>query len=155
MKIGSEVRLSYKGTLEDGTIFGYALPDDPLVFKTGAGLVLDALEVEILQMNEIGEKRTVVLEPRQAYGEHSDYMMEKIPCAIIPPEQCVLGAKAFMDTNDETIVGVCVDITDGIATFDTNHPLAGKTLTFELELLGWDECEQEAQGDSLENIPVE
>lgn len=142
MIAGTKVELAYTGTFEDGTVFGYAKPDEPLVFEIGEGMILDALENAVLQMENIGEKKRVVLQPFEAYGERIEDKSEKIPCSVIPPDQRVVGARAFMDTPEGSLMGVCVSVDDDVAVFDLNHPLAGKTLVFDLELLGWEEPQE-------------
>ena len=78
IKEGSTVRLVYTGTLDDGTVFGYAKPEAPMEFQTGMDLTIDGFEREISQM-EAGEKKTFTLGIYDAYGEYLDHLVEAVP----------------------------------------------------------------------------
>ena len=72
MKLGTTVTLTYRGTLEDGSMFGYADAEKPMVFQTGMDQAIDGFEKEILTMSKIGEKKTFTVDPYEAYGEYLD-----------------------------------------------------------------------------------
>ena len=80
----STVKLAFKGTLEDGTVFGFADADNPMEFQTGMDLVVDGFENEILKMNEVGEKKTFTISEYDAYGEYLEDFTQKIPLNIDP-----------------------------------------------------------------------
>ena len=141
MKLGSTVTLAYTGTLEDGTVFGYASAEKPLKFQTGTDMVIDGLEKAILEMNgEIGEKKTVTLGQYDAYGERLDNFTQTIKRELIPfnPKK---GRRIWI--NDEEIgktPATIIDIVDGNIIVDMNHPLAGHDLTYELEILDFEDA---------------
>lgn len=140
MKLGSTVRLTYTGTLDDGTVFGYAKADDPMEFQTGMDLVIDGLEKEILEMNEVGEKRTFTISCYDAYGEYLEENFQKVPLENLPMKVSV-GTRVWMlDENNQKFPTTCTEITDNHAVLDMNHPLAGKDLTFEVELVGLEDA---------------
>lgn len=143
MRTGSIVRLTYEGTLDDGTVFGYATAEEPLEFELGQGLVLDALEQAIMEMTEVGEKKIITLAPIDAYGERIEENTQSVPCSVIPPSQRRIGARAYLNTDEGQIIGTCISIDDDVAIYDMNHPLAGQTLTFAIELLGWNDPTEE------------
>ena len=132
MEKGYRVRIAYEGTLEDGAVFGFAKQDQPLEFIIGDGLVLDALEQAIMEMTEIGEKRTITLLPTQAYGIYIDGNTAKIPVSMVPPSQRRIGTQAYLDTEEGPVLGKLLKIKGDDAIYDLNHPLAGKTLTYNL-----------------------
>lgn len=141
MKIGSTVTLVYTGTLDDGTVFGFAKPKDPMVFQTGMDLTIDGFENAILEMNEVGEKRKFTLDEYEAYGEYVEGRTVKVPLPQIPQGRAVVGKMAYLEDGEtgSPMPATCIDVTDGYAEFDLNHPLAGKRMTFEVEILNVEE----------------
>lgn len=139
MKLGSTVRLTYTGTLEDGTVFGYAKPEAPMEFQTGMDLTIDGFEREILTM-EAGEKKKFTLGIYDAYGEYLDHLVEAVPVENVPLKGLEVGMRVNMTDEGGNKVPVTVkDITAKEVFFDMNHPLAGKELTFEVEILSVEE----------------
>ena len=139
MKIGSTVRLLYTGTLDDGTVFGYAKPEQPMEFQTGMDMTIDGFEREVSKM-EAGEKKTFTLGIYDAYGEYLDHLIEAVPVEHVPLKNIEVGQRVFMTADDGTKMPVTIkDITSKEVIFDMNHPLAGKELTFEVEILSVEE----------------
>ena len=139
IKEGSTVRLVYTGTLDDGTVFGYAKPEAPMEFQTGMDLTIDGFEREISQM-EAGEKKTFTLGIYDAYGEYLDHLVEAVPVEYVPLKNVEFGMRVQMTgENGEKIPVTIKDITSKEIIFDMNHPLAGKELTFEVEILSVEE----------------
>ena len=135
MQIGSTVTLTYKGTLEDGSVFGYADADKPMIFQTGMEQAIDGFEKAILEMNEEGEKRTFTVGMYDAYGEYRDDFTDKIPV-----EDLAMGVKPgkriwIWGENGEKLPCTVIAVDDKFVTIDQNHPLAGHDLTFEVEIL--------------------
>ena len=139
IKEGSTVRLVYTGTLDDGTVFGYAKPEAPMEFQTGMDLTIDGFEREISQM-EAGEKKTFTLGIYDAYGEYLDHLVEAVPVEYVPLKNVEVGMRVQMTgENGEKIPVTIKDITSKEIIFDMNHPLAGIELTFEVEILSVEE----------------
>ena len=129
IKEGSTVRLVYTGTLDDGTVFGYAKPEAPMEFQTGMDLTIDGFEREISQM-EAGEKKTFTLGIYDAYGEYLDHLVEAVPVEYVPLKNVEVGMRVQMTgENGEKIPVTIKDITSKEIIFDMNHPLAGKDET--------------------------
>ena len=130
------VTVKYTGKLADGTIFDASPEDRPLQFIIGREEVIKGFEAAVLDMFQ-GETKTVVIEPDQAYGESSPDLMEEISRADLP-EDLVLneGGQLEVTQEDGSLVLLMINkVTDDTVTLDANHPLAGKTLTFIIELL--------------------
>ena len=139
IKEGSTVRLIYTGTLSDGTVFGYAKPEEPMEFQTGMDMTIDGFEREVSKM-EAGEKKTFTLGIYDAYGEYLDHLIEAVPVEHVPLKNIEVGQRVFMTADDGTKMPVTIkDITSKEVIFDMNHPLAGKELTFEVEILSVEE----------------
>ena len=141
MKLGSTVKLLYTGTLDDGTVFGYAKPEQPMEFQTGMDLTIPGFEREILTMSA-GDKKTFTLSEYDAYGEYLDGLLETVPVENVPLKNVEVGMRIWVAGEDGEKIPVTIhDITGTEITFDMNHPLAGKQLTFEVEILSVDEPE--------------
>lgn len=137
MKLGSTVTLAYTGTLDDGTVFGYATPEKPMKFQTGTDAAIDGFEKTVLEMNEIGEKKTFTVGEYEAYGEYLEGHTAKIPLEQIPVNDVSVGKRIWLSSAEDgaPIPATVLEIERGTVTFDLNHPLAGKSLTFDVELL--------------------
>lgn len=137
MELGSIVTLTYKGTLEDGTVFGFANADEPMKFQLGMDMAIDGFEEEIMAMNEVGEKKTFTVSEYKAYGEYLDDFTQKIPKEQIPVGNLKPGKRVNLVNSDDgtPMQATVISVSDGMVEFDLNHPLAGKKLTFEVEIL--------------------
>jgi peptidylprolyl isomerase len=135
-KSGDSVRVHYKGSLDDGTVFDSSHGSDPFEFTLGAGMVIPGFDQAVIGMDE-GAVKTVSVPPGEAYGEyHDDHVLEvekaQVPDNITPE----VGMGLELHSNDGRTIKVRVTrIGDDKLTLDANHPLAGKTLTFEISLL--------------------
>jgi peptidylprolyl isomerase len=142
MELGSTVTLIYTGTLDDGTVFGCATKDEPMKFQTGMDMAIDGFEKAVLEMNEAGEKKTFVIDEYGGYGEYLEDYTAKIPAEQIPVNDIQVGKRIWLSSSeDQAPMPATVLSLDGdMVTFDLNHPLAGKNLTFEVELLEIEEA---------------
>ena len=108
-------------------------------FQTGMDLTIDGFEREIAKM-EAGEKKTFTLGIYDAYGEYLDHLVEAVPVEYVPLKNVEVGMRVQMTgENGEKIPVTIKDITSKEIIFDMNHPLAGKELTFEVEILSVEE----------------
>lgn len=135
-KQGDTLHLHYKGTLDDGTVFDSSEGRDPISFELGAGQIIPGLEEGVAGM-EVGEKRTVRVEAADAYGEHDPTQVQAVDLANVPDHiPTDPGTQLQMQTQDGQAVTVVVaDRTDEQLFLDANHPLAGKALIFDVELV--------------------
>lgn len=130
------VTVKYTGKLADGTIFDASPEDSPLTFIVGRGEVIVGFDAAVLGMAQ-GETKTVVIEPNQAYGEINPARIEVINRADLP-ESIVLteGGQLEVTQGDGSILLLMIDkVSEESVTLNANHPLAGKSLTFEIEML--------------------
>ena len=148
--VGKRVEVEYYGTLDDGSKFDSSEDHgEPLKFVCGAGMMIPGFDKAVETM-EVGETTTVVLPPAEAYGEYTEQAIESIPVANIPNgENLPVGKRIYMSTEEGMMPVLVKSIEDGIATFDFNHPLAGKTLTFEITLVSVKDMEAPAPGVPL------
>lgn len=136
-KNGDTIVVHYTGTLADGTLFDSSREGDPLEAVLGQGMLIPGFEGAILGMEE-GDTKTVTIPPDQAYGDRAGELVISLPLSDVPshlkPEVGMMVQ--FATDEGEEFEAVIADICDGTITLDANHPLAGETLTFELELVG-------------------
>ncbi|MFC1607741.1 peptidylprolyl isomerase [Candidatus Latescibacterota bacterium] len=135
-KSGDNVKVHYKGTLDDGTEFDSSAGREPLEFTVGANQVIPGFDNAVVGMN-IGDKKTVNIPLDEAYGPRRDDMLAIVDIGQFPenisPE---IGQELQLtNENDELIMVKVVEINESDVTLDANHPLAGENLTFDLELM--------------------
>lgn len=131
------VTVHYTGSFEDGEVFDTTEGRAPLTYVEGNREVVPGFEAAVLAM-EPGERRTVTLQPREAYGEHDPRLLYVMPTIEIPNyEDLVPGQLIYLMNGEgyQQLARVIRVADDGNTLFDFNHPMAGRTLTFDLELL--------------------
>jgi FKBP-type peptidyl-prolyl cis-trans isomerase 2 len=136
-KQGDTVNVHYTGRLEDGTVFDSSRERRPLQFTLGKGQVITGFEQAVIGMNK-GESKTVNIPTDQAYGPRREDMIVTVDRSQLPADlNPRVGQRLELtQMDDQTILVTMTDITDSSMTLDANHPLAGKTLTFDIELVG-------------------
>lgn len=133
---GDTVSVHYTGTLNDGSQFDSSVGKDPLVFVLGAGNMITGFENAVRGM-KVGESKTVTLSPDEAYGQHRDELMIQINRDELPEDQEpeVGMILVLTQSNGQVLRKPVVEVTDTYIIVDANHDLAGKALTFEIELV--------------------
>ncbi|MGB5567896.1 MAG: peptidylprolyl isomerase [Sedimenticolaceae bacterium] len=133
---GDTVRVHYTGTLEDGTQFDSSRGADPLEFAMGQGQLIAGFEMAVAGLAP-GESVTVTLAPEEAYGESDAEMVQEVPRRMMPEGVELEPGMVLQGQSDEGQVDnfTIVSLTEETVTLDANHPLAGKSLTFDIELV--------------------
>jgi FKBP-type peptidyl-prolyl cis-trans isomerase 2 len=132
---GSQVSLEFSMSLEDGTVVDGNVGKEPLRFEVGSGAVLPGLELA-LQGLRAGEEKRVVLYPEQAYGMPRPDAFEAVPLERIPEDHRVPDAIVEGEgPGGERRRFRVLEVRENEVVLDTNHPLAGRTLTFEVKVL--------------------
>jgi len=136
VKEGDTVKVHYTGRLEDGTQFDTSEGREPLEITVGEGNIIPGFEKSVVGM-EPGENKTVTLPPEDAYGDHKPEMIQTVGRDQIPPEIDLRPGVQLRASNQsgQTFLLTVVDVSDSTVTVDANHPLAGKDLTFEIEVV--------------------
>jgi FKBP-type peptidyl-prolyl cis-trans isomerase 2 len=135
IKNGDSVSVNYTGRLEDGTIFDTSIQEGrtPLTAKLGEGQLIPGFESGLIGMS-IGEKKTIEIEPQDAYGEVNEMMIQEVNLNQVP-ENVKVG-DMLQGQNQYGPVQVTVkEVKESTAVLDMNHPLAGKKLIFDLEVV--------------------
>ncbi len=135
-KVGDTVKVHYTGTLEDGAVFDSSRERQPLEFKLGEPGIIPGFQ-KIVEGMAPGESKTELITSEDAYGERHDEMIMELGREHLPeglsPE---VGQHLQLARADgQTIPVQVTDVNDAAITLDANHPLAGRDLTFEVELI--------------------
>ncbi len=135
-KSGDTVKVHYTGTLDDGREFDSSVGRDPLEFAVGSQQVIPGFESAIEGMSP-GDKRTVTIEPENAYGPHDPGMVQKVTRDRFPADVDIKVGMQFTASGQggQPLSVTVVEMTDDDVTVDANHALAGQRLTFALELV--------------------
>ena len=134
--IGNKVKIHYTGTFDDGEVFDSSRDTEPLEFEIGTGQVIPGFDNAVVGM-KVGEIKKVRLLEDEAYGPYNEEMVfdaepGQFEEGLIPE----VGQQFQTQLEDETPLLLTVKSVDGDkVVLDANHPMAGKTLNFDLELV--------------------
>jgi FKBP-type peptidyl-prolyl cis-trans isomerase 2 len=135
IKNGDNVSVHYTGKLEDGSVFDTSLAEgrEPLTVTLGQGQLIPGFENGLIDMTA-GEMKTIEIEPENAYGDIKPQMMSEVPLSQVP--EGVKAGDMLQGQNQFGPVNVVVtEIKESTVVLDMNHPLAGKKLIFDLEVV--------------------
>jgi|AntAceMinimDraft_12_1070368.scaffolds.fasta_scaffold09834_3 peptidylprolyl isomerase len=136
VKAGDTISVHYTGTLEDGTVFDTSKERDPLQFEVSSGMMIPGFDAAVLDM-AAGDNKTVNIVAEEAYGEAREEMVATFPRTSFPEEiDPEIGQQLALTTPSGQPLNVIVTKVEGDdITLDGNHFLAGKDLTFEIEVV--------------------
>ncbi|HVV15867.1 MAG TPA: peptidylprolyl isomerase [Polyangia bacterium] len=136
MQVTEKKAVTIKYTLrdEEGAVLDSTEGRDPLTYLHGAGNLVPGVE-EALEGKSAGEEVKVTVPPEKGYGTREEDNVRNVPIRKLPPGKLVAGATVQLNTNHGPIVAVVKAVKGDYATLDLNHPLAGMTLRFELEVV--------------------
>lgn len=133
IKEGSKVKVHYTGKFEDNNVFDSSTGRDPIEFVVGEGNLILGFEQGVMGLSA-GDKKTVELEPEQAYGPYNEELVNQVPLDRVP-KGVQAGQMLEAQTEAGPIPVIVTDVNEETATIDANHPLAGRKLIFELEIV--------------------
>ncbi|KAA0920419.1 FKBP-type peptidyl-prolyl cis-trans isomerase [Aquicoccus porphyridii] len=136
VKKGDTVHIHYTGTLQDGSVFDSSEGRDPLSFTVGSGQIIPGLDAAMEGMS-VGDTRRVEVPSDQAYGPVQEEARQAVPRADIPEEiPMEVGTQVNAQNQEGQVMTLTIhEITDEQVVLDANHPLAGKDLIFDVELV--------------------
>ncbi len=146
MKIskGKSVSIEYAMSFDGGEPVETSSDSEPLSYIHGQDEILDGLE-DALEGLEAGAEITVVLTPEKAFGPVDPDAVVDVDVSVLPEDARQPGAVVeTQDDEGETMAGEVSGISEGMATIDFNHPLAGKTLQFDIKVLSVAEAGEDA-----------
>jgi FKBP-type peptidyl-prolyl cis-trans isomerase SlpA len=136
VKADDTVQVHYTGKLEDGNVFDSSREREPLEFTLGQGEIIPGFEQGILDM-EVNETKTIEVPHTEAYGERKDELLHEVPKDQLPEEikpEVGMALSSKMPDGREIPLTV-TEVGEEKIVVDANHPLAGKDLTFEVEVV--------------------
>ena len=135
-KTGDTVRIHYTGTLTDGSTFDSSDGREPLEFTVGAGQIIPGLDGAIAGMT-VGDTKSVEIPADQAYGAADPNARQSVPRDQVPPHIPLdIGTRLQLQApTGQTIPVTVAEVTEAHVVLDANHPLAGKDLRFDVELV--------------------
>ena len=136
VKKNDKVKVHYTGRLTTGEQFDSSAGRDPLEFTVGAGQMIPGFD-EAVEGMELNEKKTITLSPDQAYGPVHDQLINEVDRNQLPPDMKPEVGQTLMASSPDgrqTRVQV-TEVKENSITIDANHPLAGKELVFDIELV--------------------
>lgn len=129
------VQMHYQLTDEDGTVLDSSIGQDPLTYIQGIGNIIVGLEKQ-MQGKEAGDKLNVVVTPTEGYGERDENLVQVVPkSGFEGDEELTAGMQVQVGTQDGKAIATVAKIEGEDVTLDVNHPLAGVTLTFDVEVV--------------------
>ncbi len=135
MKIAKDrvVALEYKLHLGDGQVIDESEPGQPLSYLHGRGQIVPGLEGALEGMG-VGEGKQVVVPPTQGYGEHDTRGVQEVPRAMFPQDaELRPGMRLAAQTDSGEVIPIGIrEVKGDTVLVDLNHPLAGKTLHFDV-----------------------
>ncbi|MBT3394162.1 MAG: peptidylprolyl isomerase [Waddliaceae bacterium] len=136
VKNGDTVKVHYTGTLEDGTVFDTSRDLDPLEFTIGSDQVILGFNDAVIG-KKVGDANIITIPSEEAYGPYRDDMVIEVPKTNFPEDITpVIGQNIQLQDEDGNIAVAAIEgLTDETVTLNANHPLAGKDLTFDIELM--------------------
>jgi peptidylprolyl isomerase len=136
VKNNDKVKVHYTGKFKDGEVFDSSREGDPLEFQIGQGKLIPGFERAVLGMQP-GESKTTEIPAADAYGKYQDDMVWDVPKSTLPDKfEPEVGKQLEGIQKDGSRLRMVIkDVSDDKVTLDANHPLAGKDLVFDIELL--------------------
>jgi len=136
-KYGDRVAVHYTGKLENGEVFANSKVGEPFEFTIGKGEVIPGFEKRVIGM-ELGETKTITIPPEEAYGPRSEELLVDVSKSALPEDITpAIGEQLEIPQKDGNPIDVIITaMNEDTVTLDVNHPLAGITVTFNIQLIG-------------------
>ncbi len=136
VKSGDKIKVHYTGKLEDGKVFDSSREREPFEFTVGSGNVIPGFETGVVGM-EVGQEKSITVKSDEGYGQRRDELVAEVTKDVFPEDiKPEIGQQLQMEQANGEPINVVISKVDGDkVTLDANHPLAGKTLVFDVELL--------------------
>ncbi|AUC85119.1 peptidylprolyl isomerase [Polaribacter sp. ALD11] len=142
VKENNTVKVNYTGKLSDGQIFDTSEGKEPIEFTLGQGRLIPGFEKGLIDM-KLNEKKTITIVKEEAYGEVNKDLIQEVKKTELPQDMAPevgMGLVSKSPDGQEMNLMV-VEVKDESIVIDGNHPLAGKDLIFDLEVVEIKETE--------------
>ena len=134
IKQGNTVKVHYTGRLEDNSVFDSSNGKEPIEFQVGSQQVIEGFESAVMGLTK-GDKTTVTIPSDKAYGELRNELIQQVPRNQVPQDVQVGVQLQGVNPQGQPFVVTVTEVNESSATIDANHPLAGKTLICDLEVV--------------------
>ncbi len=136
VKQNDKVKVHYTGKLADGEVFDSSIDREPMEFLVGSGQLIPGFENGVIDM-KVNEKKTIVIPSAEAYGELREELIQEVPKDRLPQEiEPEVGMGLISKTPEGHEIQLVVkEVKEDVIIVDGNHPLAGKELTFDIEVV--------------------
>ncbi|MEJ5256741.1 MAG: peptidylprolyl isomerase [Fervidobacterium sp.] len=134
IKNGDKIKVHYTGMFEDGQVFDTSLNREPLEFVVGAGQVIQGFEEELIGL-EIGDRKKFLIPFEKAYGPVREDLKFSVQRSMLPEDANVGDLLEVHQQDGGFFVVRIEELNENVAILDANHPLAGKNLIFEVEII--------------------
>ena len=137
VKQGDSVKVHYVGTLNDGNEFDNSYKrGSTLDFKVGEGQMIKGFDNAVAEMN-VGDKKTINIKPEEAYGERKEEAIMAVAKDNFPPDFIAKEGEMVQGRTEsgQPINALIIEVQDNDIILDMNHPLAGKSLNFDVEVM--------------------
>ncbi len=152
-KSGNTVTVHYTGTLDDGTQFDSSRAEgrEPLTFTVGAGQLISGFDTAVTGM-AVGEVKDVTLSPAEAYGDTNPELTQTVPQTAFPEGfEFIIGGQVMgQSPNGMPVMATILELQGDDVKLDMNHPMAGKTLNFNIEVLDISESTDDSADGTAE-----
>lgn len=132
-KQGDIVRIHFTGRLENGAVFGSSENDGPIPLALGSERMISGLDRALVGM-QVGEKKTVTIPAEEGFGPRRPELQQQVPRTALP-ENAKVGDRLSARSGDSALYVWVRALDEDTAVVDANHPLAGQTLTFDIEMV--------------------
>ncbi len=131
---GSKVTINYSLKV-DGEVIDTSKGGDPLTYEQGSGQIIPGLETKLMGLNA-GDKKNVTVEPADAYGDRDPEAIKQVPRAAFQDASALkVGSVVKGAVGEHEFQAIVTEVGNEDVVLDMNHPLAGKTLEFEIEVV--------------------
>ncbi len=137
VEAGDRLLIHYTGRSKDGEVFDSSRGGEPLAFTAGSTELIAGVSQAVVGMSA-GERKTVVVSPEQGYGRRRPGLSRRVPRRVVP-EEAVVGDAVEVRLGDGTATLWIAELDSEYAVVDANHPLAGETLEFDIEVVAIEE----------------
>jgi peptidylprolyl isomerase len=134
IKQGNTVKVHYTGRLEDNSVFDSSNGKEPIEFQVGSQQVIEGFESAVMGLTK-GDKTTVTIPSDKAYGELRNELIQQVPRNQVPQDVQVGVQLQGVNPQGQPFVVTVTEVNESTATIDANHPLAGKSLIFDIEVV--------------------
>lgn len=134
IKQGNTVKVHYTGRLEDNSVFDSSNGKEPIEFQVGSQQVIEGFESAVMGLTK-GDKTTVTIPSDKAYGELRNELIQQVPRNQVPQDVQVGVQLQGVNPQGQPFVVTVTEVNESSVTIDANHPLAGKNLIFDIEVV--------------------